>query len=112
MNDDQERRKCDICKSPLGVTWTDHHGIAQCAQCGAPYRIYHYEGEPKRRVDKPAELLLSGENLELARRFHSDTGRKLSAVGMALSFPGGYDIATKEDILAYREWSDQQEETA
>lgn len=97
---------CSLCESSLSFSWTDHHGIAQCVHCGAPYTVFHYDAE-NRRIEKPPELLLT-EDLERARRFHADTKRKLSAVGMGLSFPGGYDVAGQEDCDAYAEWSESQ----
>ena len=37
---------CDICKTENpSWAWTDTHGVARCCKCGAPYRLYHYEGE-------------------------------------------------------------------
>lgn len=100
--------QCAICdtESPRWA-WTDHHGIAQCVECGAPYRLIHYEGDA--RVEKPPEFQLSRDVKKLAklRRFYSDTKARLSAVGMQFSFPGGYDIATRADIEAWNNWHDK-----
>jgi hypothetical protein len=96
---------CNICDSELRYAWTDHHGIAQCVKCGAPYRLLHYEGEgdQKRRVEKPPEPLLT-EDAEPARRCWEETRAKLSAVGMGFSFPGGYDVATGDDYERSGVW--------
>lgn len=93
---------CEVCEKPLMAHWTDTHGIAQCCVCGAPYRFLHYDGD--KRVDKSPELLLNETGIADLRRFHRETGGKLSAVGLQLSFPGGYDVASADDIRKMLEW--------
>jgi len=93
------REPCVVCRNGFTVTWCDTHGIAQCTTCGTPYRILHYDDAGKRE-DKPPECLFSEDSMEKTRKFHEATGARLSAVALGLSFPGGYDVATKEDIQA------------
>jgi hypothetical protein len=102
---------CLVCDKGLSLTWTDTHGAAQCMTCGAPYQVFHYEGEgdARRRVERPAELLLSEETLGEVRRCFAETGARISAVGMRLSFPGGYDVATREDVAKVIDWLDARE---
>lgn len=97
---------CAICERPLSFAWTDHHGIAQCVGCGAPYRLLHYEGEgqDRRSVERGPDLLLQGTDLTRARECFRDTGARLSAVGLGLSFPGGYDIATPDEVRMVSAW--------
>jgi hypothetical protein len=103
---------CQVCDADRVLwAWTDSHGVAQCSMCGAPYRLFHYDGEgnERRRVEKPPELLVDAE---AARRCFVATGAKLSAVGLHLSFPGGYDVASRDDIRKVSEWWKSQPETA
>jgi hypothetical protein len=74
--------------------------------CGAPYRILHYEGEgdARRRVQLPPTCSFSAEELPFFRRCWAETKSRLSAVGLCLSFPGGYDVASREDIQAVCAW--------
>ena len=94
--------KCVICDDSLSVTWTDTHGVGQCLRCGAPYRLYHYEGN--KRLDKPPLFVLDDEAVPEIRQFYADTNAKLSAVGMGLSLQGGYDVAKRDDIEAWNTW--------
>lgn len=99
---------CVLCETALSLAWTDTHGVAQCRECGAPYRVFHYEGEGegRKRVERAPECLIPEEDLATDKRCHAETGAKLSAVGMSLSFPGGYDVATREDnrkLIAWHE---------
>lgn len=98
----RDLKPCLVCGSDLVPTWTDHHGIAQCFRCGVPYRILHYEND--KRVEKPPECLFSGEKLDYAKRCWQGTSRRLSAVCMHLSFPGGFDVATAEDAEVVSTW--------
>ncbi len=92
-------RNCVICGKPHSFAWTDTHGVAQCTTCGAPYQVLFYEND--KRVEREPEMMLTAEGANEARRFHAETGARLSAVGMHLSFPGGYDVARIGDIEAW-----------
>jgi hypothetical protein len=98
-----ESKPCLVCDRPLSFAWTDSHGIAQCTTCGAPYRIFHYdgEGEQRKRITKEPDLLIEPEP---AQRCFRETGARLSAVGLQLSFPGGYDVASRDDIERVTGW--------
>jgi hypothetical protein len=99
--------KCIICDTdPRSFAWTDQHGIAQCTTCGSPYRIYHYEGEgdEHKRVEKPPELLYTDAEQPMFRRIFVETKARISAVQHGLSFPGGQDVATREDVERVSEW--------
>ena len=94
---------CEICNGPLRCRWTDTHGIGACFHCGAPYRIYHYEDN--RRVEKPPELLLKQEWVELTRRYWQEVGRNVSP-GFG-NFPGSsYEVVTREDADSVNAWFD------
>jgi len=98
---------CAICNTPsMKFSWCDYHGIAQCTTCGAPYRLLHYDGEgdERRRVERPAELVLAEEDVPRVRRCWAETKAKLSAVHLGLSFPGGYDVAGADDIARVEAW--------
>ena len=96
---------CLICGSTAHFAWTDTHGIAQCFTCGAPYRLYHYEGdgEGKRRVDKPPELQISPEYVQPCVGFWRANKRRMPG---AHSFPGGQELATCDDCEAFSAWLD------
>jgi len=101
-----ERTPCLICGRDPGFRWCDHHGIGACLQCGAPYRIYHYDGEgdQKKRVDKPPELLIKSEWLEWTKAYWRDVHRNVSPG--AFNMPGSsYEVATREDVEALDEWA-------
>ena len=101
-NDEGVKQACRVCDQKLAMTWTDTHGIAQCLTCGAPYRVFYYENGV--RVEKEPELLLQEETLGEGRQCYAETQARLSAVGMGLSFPGGYDVATAEDHRKLSDW--------
>jgi hypothetical protein len=86
------------------MAWTDTHGVAQCSECGAPYRVFHYEGDERKRVEKAPECLIRDEDLATDRRCYTESGARLSAVGFGLSFRGGYEVATREDTDKLIAW--------
>lgn len=97
-------QNCTVCDITLRMAWADHHGIAQCTTCGAPYEVYHYD-DARNRIDGPPSLLpFTPEVVQTLRRFYTETKAKLSAVGLGLSFPGGSDVAYESDIEAWKQW--------
>lgn len=97
--------KCAICDSdPIGWSWTDTHGVAQCIACGNPYRLIHYAGDPPVRIENPPELLIADEYIECMRAYWREMKR--TAPG-GHSFPGGHDLATDNDIRAFNDWMDE-----
>lgn len=93
--------KCIVCgASPMVFSWTDTHGVAQC-RCGTPYRILHYgeDGEPVEGVCSVNE-----QWIPLLIRYREDTGRIIPGCH---SFPGGQELAGKEDFTAWAEWCDK-----
>lgn len=99
--------RCLVCDTdPITFAWADHHGIAQCTTCGTAYRIFHYEGEgaERKRVDKPPTCLHDADELPMFRRIFAETKARMSAVQHGLSFPGGQDVATQEDVQAIARW--------
>jgi len=108
--DEGVKQTCHVCDQPLCVSWTDTHGIAQCWTCGAPYRVFHYENGV--RAKKEPELLLEEGTLDEDRQCYAETQARLSAVGMGLSFPGGYDVATAEDHRKLGDWYKAHTEVA
>ena len=103
-------KACLVCDRPISLAWTDSHGVAQCLICGAPYRIFHYEGEgnDRHRVEREPKLLLNEESLPNHRQCCTETKAKMSAVGLQLSFPGGCDVASREDMAAITAWWKRQ----
>lgn len=102
---------CDVCGKERLFSWADTHGVAQCMECGAPYRVYHYDINNKREDKSPALVEpLDDEWMAQMVAMHQATGAKMSAVGMGLSFPGGYDVASKSDIEKASEWFRAQKE--
>jgi len=99
--------KCDICESEWTPVWTDTHGVAQCWHCGTPYQIYHYEGEPRRRVNKPPELLILPEWVPTYRRYWVEFKRRITG---GFSCPGGQEVANSDDIRHFNEWIKNQPE--
>lgn len=86
-------------------SWTDTHGVAQCGNCGAPYRLYHYENDVP--VDRPAQCLLT--DVPLLRRAWSETGARLSARMMGMSFCDRYDVASDDERDRMVEWLNAHE---
>lgn len=105
---------CVVCEQGLSLTWTDTHGVAACLNCGAPYRVFHYENDV--RVEKPAELALDETGKAMALRYWQEAGRKV--------FPGCYDMgltrggattysgATQDEIESFNDWYLKQPEKA
>lgn len=92
---------CPVCDDPAPVlAWTDTHGIAQC-RCGAPFRLYHYEGD--KPVNKQPECCVRGAWIPLLRRYRADTGRVIPG---GYSFPGGQERASAADFDAFNAWCD------
>ena len=100
--------KCVICDiEPMTFRWLDYHGIGACGQCGAAYRIYHYEGD--RRVDKPPALMFTDAWVELHRRYWRERRRNVDPG--AYCMPGSsYDYATAEDHEEYDAWMEAHKE--
>lgn len=96
---------CEICRSPWAVHWCDHHGIAACNTCGAPYRLYHYEGKgsDRKRVDKPAELLVKPEWREWTRALWKEKGTNV-APGFFCFQGSSYDWSKPGDHEALEAW--------
>lgn len=102
---------CEICGNHAVWSWTDYHGVAQCYQCGSPYRIFHYEGEGEahRRVDKPPQLLVKPDYVPLAKDYWNQFHRRIPS---GHSFPGGQELATAEDARAFDKWLDSKLKSA
>jgi len=77
-----ESGKCVVCDTSLIFRWTDTHGVAVCAKCGAPYRVLHYEND--KPIDKTAECQLLPEWIVICRRYFAETKRMVD--------PGGFDV--------------------
>ncbi len=96
---------CIICEKDYpSYSWTDTHGVAQCVNCGTPYRIYHYEGEgvDAKRVEKPAECILQDKYIPLVKKYWDEHKRKMPS-GCSFGF-GSYELASREDADAFYEW--------
>lgn len=93
---------CGICgDGRLCIRWTDHHGVGACSRCGAPYRVYHYEGD--KRVDKPPQLLFLPEWVPLMKRYWEENHRNCDPG--AYNMPGSsYEVATEEDFGVHANW--------
>lgn len=104
MNEKQDF-KCAICDSVNpGFSWTDTHGVAQCFTCGTPYRIFHYEGEgeERRRIDRPPSLYVLESWVSGLREYWNSNHRRIPS---GCSFPGGYELATREDQESFNQWA-------
>jgi len=97
---------CDICGAHYSWAWTDTHGIAQCWTCGTPYTLYHYD-EHKQRLDKPPEMAIKPEYVPVLQAYWRETRRKIPG---GCSFPGGQELATREDSEKFSAWLDANEE--
>lgn len=96
--------ECPICNQRPVFSWTDTHGVAQCGTCGAPWLIYHYEGEgaESKRVDKPPELIVRPEYVQPLRDYRAQTGRMIPS---GHSFPGSnQELASDGDQRAFNAW--------
>ena len=91
---------CQICdKENPSFAWTYTYGVAQCLQCGAPYRLYHYVDN--KRVDKEPTLEINPKYIPLLRRYYKETKRIMPG---GHSFPDGYEVASEDDKEAFYDW--------
>ncbi len=91
---------CEICETENpGFRWTDTHGIGQCSRCGAPYRLYHYEGETF--VDKPPTCLVLEDFKPVLKQYWNETKRIIPG---GYSFPGGQEMASQEEHKQFYDW--------
>ena len=101
--------KCEICdKENPSFAWTDTHGVAQCCQCGTPYVLYHYEGEgnEQRRVEKEPLIAVQSEWIPLLREYWEQLHRIIPG---GHSFPGGQELASRDDAEAFNVWANANE---
>lgn len=102
--DIQHLLDCSVCSQELRCRWTDTHGVGACWNCGAPYRIYHYDDD-NNRLDEPPKVLLKGSWLPLLQRYWRETSRNVDP-GYC-NFPGSsYEVATAEDERCLNGWLD------
>ena len=93
---------CGICDTQdVGFAWTDTHGVAQCTTCGSPYRLFHYDDQHN-RIEKPPTLAVLDKFIGPLRQYWSETH---SHIPSGCSFPGGYEIATQEEMTRFYEWA-------
>ena len=93
---------CEICEKELRFSWTDTHGVGQCINCGAPYRIYHYDGD--HRLDKPPELQIKEEYRERIKQYFRENQRKIPS-GFSFGYAGTtQELATREDAEKFYSW--------
>src|SRR3990167_884987 len=102
-NKDESVALCPICDQEPLYAWTDTHGVGQC-RCGAPFRLYHYDDHNK-RIEKQPQLLVSPEWIDRCREFWKKTRRPMPG---GHSFPGGYERATAEDMIAWEQFCDSK----
>lgn len=96
---------CAVCDGELRCRWTDTHGVGACLCCGAPYRLYYYEGEgdQRRRVERPPQLLLQEIWISLHRRYWAEEHSNVDPGGY--NFPGSsYEVASRETFERHRDW--------
>lgn len=100
---------CLICdrKDPVW-SWTDTHGVAQCAMCGTPYRIYHYDAENK-PIEKPPEVQIKTEYIAAIRQYWQDHKQRMPS---GFSFPGGQELATRQQSEDFYQWLRDQKPNA
>lgn len=90
-NPSAEPVSCACCGERLAFRWSDTHGIGVCSNCGLPYRLYHYEDD--KRVEKPSEVAVTSEGVEIAKRYWAETKRRV--------FPGCYDMGIGQNGYSY-----------
>lgn len=90
---------CQICGSEPAWSWTDTHGVAQCFTCGTPHQIYHYENN--RRVDKAPEIAVRDECVTFIQQYWDETKSRIPG---GHSFPGGQELATRDECWRFGEW--------
>lgn len=105
-----EKNTCDCCGERFGFRWCDTHGIGACITCGLPYVIYHYDGPQgeQKRVEKPPECALNENGLEIAKRYWTETHRRVFPAYYDMGILGGretsYSGATEDDCRVFIEW--------
>lgn len=92
---------CETCDTVnMRFAWTDTHGIAQCTQCGTPYKLFHYD-ENHRRLEKLPESIVADEYKPVLREYWAQSHRRIPS---GCSFPGGQELASQEDEQCFYKW--------
>lgn len=100
-----DRQKCDCCESVLSFQWSDTHGVGVCITCGLPYTVLHYEDN--KRVEKPPEMSLTSEGLQIAKRYWGEKQRRVfpAYFDMGIGRNGrSYSGASESDCRAFSDW--------
>lgn len=93
-----EEFSCEICGMNVGWRWTDTHGIGACLECGAPYRLLHYD-ENGQYVARPPTLLIKPAYLELTKLYWETEHRNVAPGAFNID-GSSYEVATQEDFVA------------
>ncbi len=104
---------CLICdkENPLW-SWTDTHGVAQCMNCGTPYRLLHYEGEGDNRkvINKPPECIVLPEYIGLLKEYHQTFKTNIPG-GCSMGYAETtQELATKKEAKHFYAWFNQKTE--
>ena len=77
-----------------------------CCRCGLPYTVYHYEND--KSVNKPPEVALTPEGVEIAKRYWAETQRRVYPacydMGILHGRGSSYSGATEGDCAAFSAW--------
>lgn len=103
-----EQLKCEICGNEARWRWTDTHGVAQHVPCGAPYRLYHYQGVDgdKRDYTKGPQLLIREDWVERCKRFWEKEQRPMPG---GFSFSQDYEMSDVSDRDAFKAFCEEEE---
>ena len=104
----EEGMKCDCCNEEIRFRWTDTHGVAVCTNCGLPYTIMHYD-EDKKPIDKPPEITLLPEAIELAKEYWSEKHDRVFPAIHSFFSPSrdeSYCGATQDQERRFYDWLD------
>jgi ribosomal protein L37E len=91
--------KCEICGWESYVEWTDKHGEAECATCGAPYQILHYD-ENNKRIEKESSLNIKEEYIPYLKQYWEEKN-KYAPNGSFMGFRSKKQRQAYED---FNEW--------
>jgi len=61
---------CIVCESEFVPNWTDQHGVAECAKCGATYTVVGFNGKTA------TEITFKDEFVAIVREYWNKTKRK------------------------------------
>lgn len=96
--------RCQICGNETYFRWCSMYGFGACVICGAPYKIYFFDGDGpnKRRVFRAPQLMIDPAWVPLAKRYWREKHRNVDPGAYNLN--GEMEVASRDDFQIHDEW--------